>query len=173
MSAANHARGCIVTTCLQLCARPPSVSCVDNTSLCNQAGTAHQLVVATLYDLLFSPWAVTRTEQRLLEVEKLILKTVTATTTDISWAEVHRLYIETIYKNGLGINGFVTGVFTLKQTLDILKTTAGTACAFRVCANMPLTHSLRHTCEIHFCAHHAATEGHIVGAHSCYLVKNA
>ena len=117
-------------TALQLCARPPPAASEDNTSLCTQAGNAHQRVVATLYDLLFSPWAVTRTEQRLVEVERGILKTVLSTNTDISWSEVRRQYIESIYKSGLGINGFVSGVFTLKQALDILRTTAGDTCWF-------------------------------------------
>ena len=112
-------------TALQLCARPPLASTDDSTPLCTQAGNPHQRVVATLYDLLFSPWAVTRTEQRLLEVERGILKTVLSANTDISWPELHRQYIESIYKNGLGINGFVCGVFTLKQAIDILKTSAG------------------------------------------------
>lgn len=89
-------------------------------------------MIGTLYDLLFSPGAVARTEQRLVEVEKAILKSVLSTTTDISWAEVHRLYVESIYKNGLGVNGFVCGVFTQKQAIDILKTTAGET-VLRIC----------------------------------------
>lgn len=119
-------RSSAISLCLQLCARPPVSDAEENTSLCTQAGNPHQLVTATLYDLLFSPWAVTRTEQRLAEVEKSIFKTFASANTDVSLAEIRRQYIETIYKSGLGVNGFVCGVFPLKQALVILKTTAGT-----------------------------------------------
>lgn len=90
-----------------------------------QAGTPHQLIVATLYDLLFSPWAVTRTEQRIAEVEKIILKSVASCATDICKSELQRQYIENLYKHGLGVNGYLTGVFSLQEALNILKSTAG------------------------------------------------
>ena len=90
-----------------------------------QAGTPHQLIVATLYDLLFSPWAVLRTEQRIVEVEKIILKSIAASGRDICKPELQRQYIESLYKHGLGVNGYLSGVFGVKDALNILTSTAG------------------------------------------------
>lgn len=79
---------------------------LDNQTLSSQAGNARQLIIGTLFDLLFSASAAQITQQRLDEIEKSTLKLILNNNVgkDILIPEARALYIQQLHKNGLGMH---------------------------------------------------------------------
>lgn len=95
---------CLWLNVAQSCAKPPVYTDLDIQPLCASAGNSRQLIVSTLFDLLFSSSAARITQQRLLDIEKTTLKLIFNNNIgkDILLPDVRLLYLQQLQKNGIG-----------------------------------------------------------------------